>query len=153
MFLFVPVLRRGWRCASSHASRRLGPAGSERLGQGPGAGHGGGGLLFGRVGAGHQGRLDDDRPDILEPDEGEDLAEVGPFVVQRGGGGGGVVPATGVYFVNPSSRALTAASLMCCGVSKSGSPALIEMTSIPSAFISLARPVTASVMDGLIAAT
>ena len=58
------------------------------------------------------------------------------------------MPEAGVYFVLPSFRALIAASLMYSGVSKSGSPAPKPTTSMPWAFISLARLVTASVADG-----
>src|SRR5664280_127722 len=59
------------------------------------------------------------------------------------------MPLAGVYLVNPSARALTAASLICCGVSKSGSPAPKPTTSCPSAFICLALESMARVRDGL----
>ena len=62
------------------------------------------------------------------------------------------MPALAVYFVNPSASALTAASLMCCGVSKSGSPAPKPTTSWPSAFICLAFESMASVSEGASAA-
>ena len=42
----------------------------------------------------------------------------------------GTVPSTSVYFVAPASSAFLAASLMCAGVSKSGSPAPKLTTSI-----------------------
>src|SRR5688572_28253686 len=58
------------------------------------------------------------------------------------------MPAAGVYLVNPSASALAAASLMCCGVSKSGSPAPKPTTSCPSAFICLALESMASVSEG-----
>src|SRR6185436_3865679 len=58
------------------------------------------------------------------------------------------MPLAGVYLVNPSLSALAAASLMCCGVSKSGSPAPKPTTSMPSAFIALAFESMASVKDG-----
>ena len=56
--------------------------------------------------------------------------------------------AAGVYFVKPSASALAQASLMCCGVSKSGSPAPKPTTSMPSAFICLALESLANVSDG-----
>src|SRR5436190_110190 len=59
------------------------------------------------------------------------------------------MPADGVYFVKPSLRALIAASLMCCGVSKSGSPAPKPQTSTPSAWSLLALASIASVSDGV----
>src|SRR5260221_1336414 len=55
----------------------------------------------------------------------------------------------GVYFVNPAASAGTAASLMCCGVSKSGSPAPKPHTSAPSAFIFFAFASIARVNDGV----
>src|SRR6266566_7734687 len=58
------------------------------------------------------------------------------------------MPLAGVYFVKPSASALAAASLMCCGVSKSGSPAPKPTTSWPSAFICLALASIAKVSDG-----
>ena len=63
------------------------------------------------------------------------------------------VPPTGVYLVKPLLIATMAASLMCCGVSKSGSPAPSPMMSLPSAFSFAARAVTARVGDGLMACT
>src|SRR5262245_21774778 len=57
------------------------------------------------------------------------------------------MPLAGVYFVNPSLIALIAASLMCCGVSKSGSPAPKPTTSSPSAFICFAFESIARVSD------
>ena len=62
------------------------------------------------------------------------------------------MPLLGVYFVNPSFKALIAASVMCCGVAKSGSPAPNPTTSIPFAFISLALASIARVRDGVSAA-
>src|SRR6185295_6277817 len=59
------------------------------------------------------------------------------------------MPLLGVYLVTPSLSALMAASLMCCGVSKSGSPAPKPTTSSPSAFICLAFESITSVSDGL----
>src|SRR5687767_3553448 len=58
------------------------------------------------------------------------------------------MPATSVYFVCPRRMAVTAASLMRSGVSKSGSPAPNEITSTPRARSSLAFACTASVADG-----
>src|SRR5436853_6116537 len=58
------------------------------------------------------------------------------------------MPLLGVYLVNPSLSAWIAASLMCCGVSKSGSPAPKPTTSWPSAFICLALASMATVSDG-----
>src|SRR5947207_7442916 len=58
------------------------------------------------------------------------------------------MPLAGEYFVNPSFNAFTAASLICCGVSKSGSPAPKPTTSCPSAFICLAFESIARVSDG-----
>src|SRR5690606_23968023 len=55
----------------------------------------------------------------------------------------------GVYFVSPRLMAATAASLMFCGVSKSGSPTESEMTSLPFALRSRAICVTAMVAEGL----
>src|SRR5437588_2270353 len=63
------------------------------------------------------------------------------------------VPAVGVYFVWPALIAATAASLMFCGVSKSGSPAPRSTTSIPSARITSAACIAASVDDAFISAT
>ena len=42
------------------------------------------------------------------------------------------MPETGVYLVKPLSIAFFAASLICCGVSKSGSPAARPIMSLPS---------------------
>jgi hypothetical protein len=58
------------------------------------------------------------------------------------------MPSTSVYFVMPSSRARFAASLMFCGVSKSGSPADTETMSRPCALSCLAFVETAMVADG-----
>src|SRR3990172_1633100 len=63
------------------------------------------------------------------------------------------VPATAVYFVNPSRIAWIAASLTCFGVSKSGSPPARLMTSMPSACICFARAVRARVDEGLMLRT
>src|SRR4030066_1596019 len=63
------------------------------------------------------------------------------------------VPPTAVYLVNPLLIAAIAASLMCCGVSKSGSPAPSPMMSLPSALSFAARAVTARVGEGLMACT
>ena len=41
------------------------------------------------------------------------------------------VPPTGVYFEKFALMAAMAASLMCCGVAKCGSPAVASTTSIP----------------------
>src|SRR5438270_12663092 len=57
------------------------------------------------------------------------------------------MPLAAVYLVNPSFNALMQASLMCCGVSKSGSPTPKPTTSIPSAFICLALESMARVSD------
>src|SRR3954469_16449943 len=59
------------------------------------------------------------------------------------------VPPAGVYFVSPLFIAAMAASLMNCGVSKSGSPAPIAITSFPSAFSLAALADTARVGEGL----
>src|SRR5437899_7654056 len=58
------------------------------------------------------------------------------------------MPPTSVYFVCPLCIARSAASLMRAGVSKSGSPAPNEITSIPCDRSSLALAWTASVDDG-----
>src|SRR3989442_2820050 len=58
------------------------------------------------------------------------------------------MPPTSVYFVWPRRMAWTAASLMRWGVSKSGSPAPNEITSMPRARSSRALACTASVDDG-----
>src|SRR3569623_1434390 len=63
------------------------------------------------------------------------------------------VPSTAVYLVKPALIALIAASLMCCGVSKSGSPAPRPMMSRPLALSAAARAVTARVGEGLMACT
>jgi len=49
------------------------------------------------------------------------------------------VPSTGVYLVKPALIAPIAAFLMCCGVSKSGSPAPRPMMSRPLALSAAAR--------------
>src|SRR5947209_4381322 len=58
-------------------------------------------------------------------------------------------PALGVYFVMPLCNAAIAASLMCSGVSKSGSPAPNPQTSRPSAFIAFAFASIDRVRDGV----
>ena len=58
------------------------------------------------------------------------------------------MPSTSVYFVLPALKALTAASLMFWGVSKSGSPADNEMMSRPCALSSRAFVATAMVAEG-----
>src|SRR6266496_3475342 len=63
------------------------------------------------------------------------------------------VPAVGVYFVWPALIAASAASLMFCGVSKSGSPAPRSTTSMPSARIASAACIAASVDEAFISAT
>src|SRR5512143_2711162 len=63
------------------------------------------------------------------------------------------VPSTAVYLVKPALIALIAASLMCWGVSKSGSPAPRPMMSRPLALSAAARAVTARVGEGLMACT
>ena len=63
------------------------------------------------------------------------------------------IPSTAVYLVLPFSIALIAAFFICCGVSKSGSPAPNPMTSFPCAFNSLALEVTAIVGEGLMLLT
>ena len=63
------------------------------------------------------------------------------------------IPSTAVYFVCPSLIALIAASLICEGVSKSGSPAPSPIISLPAAFNSLAFEVTSIVGEGLILST
>jgi hypothetical protein len=60
-----------------------------------------------------------------------------------------LIPSTFVYFVKPPRMASIAASLMCAGVSKSGSPAPSPMMSLPSALSLAARAVTARVAEGL----
>src|SRR6185312_11438307 len=60
------------------------------------------------------------------------------------------MPSTAVYLeARPSLMARIAASLMCSGVSKSGSPAPRPMTLRPAAFNWRALSVTAMVGDGL----
>src|SRR3569832_2793662 len=60
------------------------------------------------------------------------------------------MPSTAVYLeARPSLMARIAASLMCSGVSKSGSPAARPMTVRPAAFNWRALSVTAMVGDGL----
>jgi len=56
--------------------------------------------------------------------------------------------ATPQHIVDAAAKALAAASFMCCGVSKSGSPAPKPTTSSPAAFIALALASMASVSDG-----
>src|SRR5438093_13715063 len=58
------------------------------------------------------------------------------------------MPPTSVYFVCPLCIARSAASLIRAGVSKSGSPAPNEITSIPWDRSSLALACTARVDDG-----
>src|SRR5258705_10603135 len=59
------------------------------------------------------------------------------------------VPPAGVYLVRPFLIAAIAASLMNSGVSKSGSPAPIAITSLPSALSLAALAETARVGEGL----
>src|SRR4249920_1282650 len=59
------------------------------------------------------------------------------------------VPPAAVYLVRPFCMAAMAASLMCWGVSKSGSPAPMAITSRPSAFSFAALADTARVGEGL----
>src|SRR5262249_16198714 len=59
------------------------------------------------------------------------------------------MPAVTVYLVKPLLSAAIAASLMYCGVSKSGSPAVRAATSTPFAARALALAVSASVAEGL----
>src|SRR5688572_15382068 len=58
------------------------------------------------------------------------------------------MPGVGAYFVLPAFSAAMHASLMCSGVSKSGSPAAKPQTSSPAAWRALALPSTASVGEG-----
>lgn len=58
------------------------------------------------------------------------------------------MPLLGVYLVKPSASDFAQASLMCCGVSKSGSPAPNPMISLPSALSCLAFAEMASVNEG-----
>src|SRR5690348_2828738 len=61
------------------------------------------------------------------------------------------VPPAAVYLVCPFWIAAMPASLMNCGVSKSGSPAPMAITSLPSALSFAAFAETARVGDGLMA--
>src|SRR3954465_10834054 len=58
------------------------------------------------------------------------------------------IPGVGAYFVLPPLRAAMHASLMCSGVSKSGSPAAKPQTSSPAACRALAFASTARVGEG-----
>src|SRR5687767_14832456 len=58
------------------------------------------------------------------------------------------MPGVGAYFVLPALSAAMHASLMCSGVSKSGSPAAKPQTSSPCACRALALASTASVGEG-----
>src|SRR6187455_1566190 len=60
----------------------------------------------------------------------------------------GSMPGVGAYFVLPPFSAAMQASLMCSGVSKSGSPAAKPQTSSPAACRALALASTASVGEG-----
>src|SRR5471032_1193806 len=60
----------------------------------------------------------------------------------------GSMPGVGPYFVLPDLRAAMHASLICSGVSKSGSPAAKPQTSSPAAKRALAFASTASVGEG-----
>src|ERR1700759_5528095 len=60
------------------------------------------------------------------------------------------VPETSVYFVSPLARARIAASLMFCGVSKSGSPCDRLITFLPSAIMRRATVEIAMVRLGWI---
>ncbi len=60
----------------------------------------------------------------------------------------GSMPGVGAYFVFPARSATMQASLMCSGVSKSGSPAAKPQTSSPAACNALAFASTANVGDG-----
>src|SRR3954468_21536461 len=60
----------------------------------------------------------------------------------------GSMPGVGAYFVLPALSAAMHASLMCSGVSKSGSPAAKPQTSSPAAWRALAFASTASVGEG-----
>ena len=63
-------------------------------------------------------------------------------------------PGVGEYLWFAGTRhASTAASTMCAGVEKSGSPAPNPITGLPSAFRALAFALTASVADGAMAQT
>ena len=59
------------------------------------------------------------------------------------------MPLTAVYFVSPRLIASTAACLILCGVSKSGSPALSPITSTPDSRNFLALSDIAMVAEGL----
>src|ERR1041385_993413 len=59
------------------------------------------------------------------------------------------MPGPGTYLVFPSSSAFFAASLMCLGVSKSGSPTLKETTSTPSRFFCATRLAMATVAEAV----
>src|SRR6185369_10088284 len=58
------------------------------------------------------------------------------------------MPGVGAYFVLPALSAAMHASLICSGVSKSGSPAAKPQTSSPAACRALAFASTASVGEG-----
>src|SRR4051812_40199792 len=58
------------------------------------------------------------------------------------------MPGVGAYFVLPAFSAAMHASLICSGVSKSGSPAAKPQTSSPAAWRALAFASTASVGEG-----
>src|SRR6185295_14305739 len=60
----------------------------------------------------------------------------------------GSMPGVAAYFVLPALSAAMHASLMCSGVSKSGSPAAKPQTSSPAAWRALALPSTARVGEG-----
>src|SRR5437868_15550557 len=60
----------------------------------------------------------------------------------------GSIPGVGPYFVLPPLSATMHASLICSGVSKSGSPAAKPQTSSPAACRALALASTASVGEG-----
>src|SRR5205809_700858 len=60
----------------------------------------------------------------------------------------GSMPGVGAYFVLPAFSAAMHASLICSGVSKSGSPAAKPQTSSPAAWRALAFASTASVGEG-----
>jgi hypothetical protein len=60
-------------------------------------------------------------------------------------------PDEGVYFVCPLSSAVFAASMICWGVLKSGSPTPKEITFSPACFIAFAFADIARVRDGEIA--
>jgi hypothetical protein len=58
------------------------------------------------------------------------------------------MPGVGAYLVFPPFNATMHASVMCSGVSKSGSPEAKAQTSSPAAIIAFALPSTASVGEG-----